>query len=50
MKFLHAGYPANFINDTFFRFNEEIEEQLLTKWLFDKKNIVVIRLPFVRKN
>ena len=22
-KFLHAGYPVNFINDTFFRFNEE---------------------------
>ena len=24
-KFLHAGYPVKFVNDTFFRFNEEKE-------------------------
>ena len=30
-----------FINDTFFRFNEEKEEP---KWLFDEAKLVVIRL------
>ena len=49
-KFLHAGYPVNFINDTFFRFNEEKEELLIPKWLFDETKLVVIRLPFTPKN
>ena len=49
MKFLHAGYPAKFINETFFRFNEEIEELLIPKWLSDKTSIVVISLPFKPK-
>ena len=35
-KFLHADYPVKFINDTFFRFNEEKKELLIPKWLFDK--------------
>ena len=46
MKFLlHAGYPVNSINDTFFRFNEEKKELLIPKWLFDETKLVVIRLP-----
>ena len=49
-KFLHVGYPVNFINDTFFRFNEKKEELLLPKWLFDETKLVVIRLPFVPRN
>ena len=49
-KFLHAGYPVNFINDTFFRFNEEKEELLITKWFFDETKLVVIRLPFASRN
>ena len=49
-KFLHAGYPAKFINGTFFRFNEEKEEMLIPKWLFDETKLVVIRLPFAPKN
>ena len=48
-KFLHASYPVNFINDTFFRFKEEKEELLITKWLFDEAKLVVIRLPFARE-
>ena len=49
-KFLHAGYPVNFINDTFFRFSEEKEELLIPKWLFDETKLVVIRLPFAPRN
>ena len=49
-KFLHAGYPVKFINNTFFRFNEEKEELLIPKWLFDETKLVVIRLPFARRN
>ena len=49
-KFLHAGYPVNFINDTFFRFNEEKEELLIPKWFFDETKLVVIRLPFASRN
>ena len=49
-NFLHAGYPVNFINDTFFRFNEENEELLIPKWLFDETKLVVIRLPFAPRN
>ena len=30
-KFIHAGYPVKFINDTFFRINEENEELLIPK-------------------
>ena len=32
-----------FINDTFFRFNEEKEELLIPKWLFDEAKLVVIK-------
>ena len=39
-----------FINDTFFRFNEEKEELLIPKCLFDETKLVVIRLPFAPKN
>ena len=39
-----------FINDTFFRFNEEKEELLIPKWLFDETKLVVIRLPFAPIN
>ena len=46
----HAGYPANFFNDTFFRFSEEKEELLIPKWLFDETKLVVIRLPFTPRN
>ena len=49
-KFLHASYPVNFINDTFFRFNEEKEELLIPKWFFDETKLVVIRLPFASRN
>ena len=49
-KFLHDGYPVSFINDTFFRFNEEKEELLIPKWLFDETKLVVIRLPFSPRN
>ena len=49
-KSLHAGYPVNFINDTFFRFNEEKEELLIPKWSFDETKLVVIRLPFAPRN
>ena len=49
-KFLHAGFPVKFINDTFFRFNEEKEELLIPKWLFDETKSVVIRLPFAPRN
>ena len=49
-KFLHAGYPVKFINDTFFRFNEEKEELLIRKWLFDETKLVVIRLSFAPRN
>ena len=38
-----------FINDTFFRFNEEKEELLIPKCLFDETKLVVIRLPFAPK-
>ena len=48
-KFLHAGYPVKFINDTFFRFNKEKEELLIPKLLFDKTKLLVIRLPFAPK-
>ena len=34
-KFLHTGYPVKFINDTFFRFNEEKGELSMPKWLYD---------------
>ena len=40
-KFLHAGYPVKFINDTFFKFNEEKKELLIPKWLFDQTKLVV---------
>ena len=49
-KFLHAGFPVKFINDTFFRFNEEKEEFLIPKWLFDETKSVVIGLPFAPRN
>ena len=49
-KFLHAGYPVNFINGTFFRFSDEKEEFLLPKWLFDETKLIVIRLPFAPRN
>ena len=49
-KFLHDGYPVNFINGTFFRFNKEKEELLIAKWLFDETKLVVIRLPFAPRN
>ena len=34
----------------FFRFNEEKEELLIPKWLFDETKLVVIRLPFAPRN
>ena len=49
-KFLHAGYPVKFIKDTFFRFNEEKEDLLIPKWLFNETKLVVIRLPFTPRN
>ena len=49
-NFLHAGYPARFLNDTFFKFNEGKEELLIPKWLFDETKLVVITLPFVPTN
>ena len=42
-KFLLAGYPVKFINDTFLRFIEEKEELLIPKRLFDETKLVVIR-------
>ena len=44
-KFLHGSYPVKFINDTFFRFNEEKEELLIPRSLLDETKLVVIRLP-----
>ena len=35
---------------TLFRFNEEKEELLIPKWLFDETKLVVIRLPFTLRN
>ena len=49
-KFLHAYYPIKFINDIFFRFNEEREELLIPKCLFDETKVVVIRLTFAPRN
>ena len=49
-KFLHAGYPVKFISDTFYRFNKEKEDLLISKWLFDETKLVVIRLPFAPRN
>ena len=49
-KFLQCDYPVKFINDTFFRFNEEKEELLIPKLLFDKTKLVVIRLHFESRN
>ena len=49
-KFLHPGYPFNFINDTFFRFNKELEELLISNWLFHEIKKVVIRSSFAPKN
>ena len=46
LKFLHAGYPVKFINDTFSRFNKKREKILIPKWLFDETKLVVIRLAF----
>ena len=40
-KFLHAGYPV--------RFNEEKEELLIPKLIFDKTKLLLIRLPFAPK-
>ena len=31
-EFLHAGYLVKFSNNTFFRFNKEKEELLVSKW------------------
>ena len=39
-----------FINDTFFRFNEEKEKLLKLKGLFDETKLVVIRFPFASRN
>ena len=30
------------MNDTFFRFNEEKEELLIPKWLFDETKLIVM--------
>ena len=49
-NFLHAGYSVKFINDTFFRFNEEKEDLLISKWLFNETKLLVIRLPFTPRN
>ena len=49
-KILRAGYPVKFINCTFFRFNEEKEELLIPKWLFDETKLVVIRFSFASRN
>ena len=49
-RFLLAGYPVKFINDTFYRFKEEKEELLIPKWLFDETKLVLIRLPFAPRN
>ena len=49
-KFLHAGYPVKFINNTFFRFSQEKDELLIPKWLFDETELVIIRLPFAPRN
>ena len=49
-KFLHAGYPVKFINDTFFRFNEEKKELLIPKWFFDEMKSVAITLPFAPRD
>ena len=49
-KLLRAGYPVKFINCTFFRFNEEKEELLIPKWLFDETKLVVIRFSFTSRN
>ena len=48
-KFLPAGYPVKLINDTSFIFNEEKEELLILKCLFDETKLVVMRLPFAPK-
>ena len=49
-KFLHARYPVKFINDTFFRFDEEKEEFLIPKWLFEETKLVVLAVPFAPRN
>ena len=49
-KFLLTGYPVKLINDTFSRCNEEKEELLIPKWLFDETKLLVIRLTFGPKN
>ena len=46
IKFLHDGYSVKFINDSFFRFNEEKEELVIPRWLFDKTKSVVMILSF----
>ena len=49
-KVLHGGYPVKFINDTFYRFNEEKGKLLILKGLFDETKLVVIRFPFASRN
>ena len=42
-EFLHADYLVKFSNNTFFRFNKEKEELLVSKWLSGETKLIVIR-------
>ena len=45
IKYLQARFPIYIINDVFRRFNQEKDEVLIPKWLFDYRKECSIRLP-----
>ena len=48
--FLRAGFPYKVIENTINNFNNVDEELMIPRWLFDKKKIIAINLPFSSKN
>ena len=49
-KFTDAGFPVRFINSVIKEFNEIPEDIEIPNWLFEDRQIVIIRLPYCETN
>ena len=49
-KFLSAGFPKNFFRNTIEYFNKGKTNYIIPKWLFDKRKLIILRLPFSESN
>ena len=49
-KYRNAGFPSNIVNETILNFKKEIEETIISEWLFEERKIFTVRLPYSSAN